>query len=243
LSWKNHRLCIPHKCKPRAISQTCTFECRPLKTDLQISIFSSSSSSSCHTLIYAWSFFFDRNRTGKYHLNGEKKLKHVLRQFRSVLFIHGIAYVCPSSVDCAVNIRTLSSSEYCRDFVLQFAMLFLILIVHLLIGFVKSDQIEQMVVPEGQPFSFDCDQDELVYFARQPPDWSRIQDQEFDLHFQYLNKEQLVRVVAKAAQPKHVGFYGCRKATWTSADMSVVYELKLAGNAPCCATCRRCFAA
>lgn len=98
-----------------------------------------------------------------------------------------------------------------------------------LIGF-HCNEIEQIIVAENQPFSFDCQNDESVYFGSTLNNWSELHDGDFDLNFRYLNDENLLRIQTTNAQKKHVGFYGCRKATWTSTAMNVVYQLIFAGK-------------
>lgn len=93
-----------------------------------------------------------------------------------------------------------------------------------------GEEIERMVVPQGQPFSFDCQDDESVYFGKQLDKWSELQNSDLNLNFRYLTKENTLRVTSEAAQADQVGFYACRKDTWTSTSMNIIYQLILAGK-------------
>lgn len=95
---------------------------------------------------------------------------------------------------------------------------------------VWCDEIERIAVPEDQPFSFDCQSDESVYFASTLNSWSELHDGDLGLDFQYLNDKNILRVKSNSAQTKHVGFYGCRKPTWTSTAMNAIFQLTLAGR-------------
>jgi hypothetical protein len=113
-------------------------------------------------------------------------------------------------------------------------MLGLVLVI-LVISGVWSQNIERVVVPQGEPFSFECQRDQSVYFGRKINEWSEIQengDNHLELNFNYLIQDNLLRVSSNSAQAKHVGFYACRKATWTTSSMSNVYQLILAGKSP-----------
>ena len=99
-----------------------------------------------------------------------------------------------------------------------------------LTGCLYGEEIERMVVPQGQPFSFDCQDDESVYFGKQLDKWSELQNSDLNLNFRYLTKENTLRVTSEAAQANQVGFYACRKATWTSTSMNIIYQLILAGK-------------
>ncbi|CAF1306991.1 unnamed protein product [Adineta ricciae] len=91
--------------------------------------------------------------------------------------------------------------------------------------------IERVVVPQGQPFSFNCQADESVYFARKINEWSEIRetdDQDLNLRLQYLTQDNLLRVSCESAQSKHTGFYACRKGKWTSTSMNSIYQLIIA---------------
>jgi hypothetical protein len=94
---------------------------------------------------------------------------------------------------------------------------------------------ERIVVPIGQSFSFDCKEDESVYFGRQLGEWTEIQENDenylyLNLKFNYLTKENILRVTSNSIQSQNSGYYGCRKATWTSTSMNRMYHLTLAGN-------------
>ena len=39
--------------------------------------------------------------------------------------------------------------------------------------------IEQFIIPTGESFSFDCQQDESVFFARKLGEWSQIDENEY----------------------------------------------------------------
>ena len=94
----------------------------------------------------------------------------------------------------------------------------------------SNDDMMKMFVPQGQPFSFDCQDDESVYFGKTVDDWSELQDGDMNLKFQYVSKENLLRVRSEAATPDQIGFYGCRKATWSSTTMNVIHQLISSGN-------------
>ena len=114
-------------------------------------------------------------------------------------------------------------------------MILPVLIVNLIVTGVWTQEIERLVIPRGQPFAFDCQSDESVYFGRRLDQWMEIVENNenyiyLDLNFNYLNEEKILRVTAGSAESKHVGFYACRKATWTSTSMNSIYQLILAGN-------------
>jgi hypothetical protein len=99
---------------------------------------------------------------------------------------------------------------------------------------VECKSLDDIVVARGDPFSFDCQQDESIFYARRLDDWSEIQEDNdnylyLNLKFEYLNQEKRVRVYCTSAQSEHVGYYACRKTTWTSTSMNRVYQLILAG--------------
>jgi hypothetical protein len=110
-----------------------------------------------------------------------------------------------------------------------------VLLFNLIISGLWCQDIERVVVPRGEPFAFDCQQDESVYFGRQLNQWSEIQENDenyshLKLNFNHLIKEDVLRVGSDSAGSEHIGFYGCRKATWTTASMSSIYQLILAGK-------------
>lgn len=99
----------------------------------------------------------------------------------------------------------------------------------------SSQDIEQMVVPQGQTFRFDCHSDESAYYAQRLNEWTELEENNenylyLNLKFTYLTNEKLLRVTVDSAESKHVGYYACRKATWTSTAMSSIYQLILAGK-------------
>lgn len=111
--------------------------------------------------------------------------------------------------------------------------LFVVFAVLILTVWGKSTQ--RLTVARGEPFAFDCQNDETVYFARQLDEWSEVQEGSdislsLNLKFDYTSKKKVFRVTNDAAQPENVGYYGCRKASWTSTAMNSVYQLILAGN-------------
>ncbi len=114
-------------------------------------------------------------------------------------------------------------------------MILYILILNLIISAIWCQDIERVVVPQGQPFAFDCQLDESVYFGRRLDHWTEIIENNenyvyLNLNFNYLKKEKILRITSDAAEPKHTGFYACRKATWTSTSMNSIYQLILAGK-------------
>jgi hypothetical protein len=114
-------------------------------------------------------------------------------------------------------------------------MMVYILLFYLIITGLWCQDIERVVIPQGQPFSFDCQLDESVYFGRQVNEWTEIQENNenylyLNLNFNYLTKENILRVTSESAEAKHAGFYACRKATWTTTTMNSIYQLILAGK-------------
>ncbi|CAF0910924.1 unnamed protein product [Adineta ricciae] len=111
---------------------------------------------------------------------------------------------------------------------------------HLLLVFViitgaSCAKIEQIVASAGEAFSFDCQLDESVFFAKQLDNWSEIQENDnkytsLNLNFNYLTKENVLRVTSNSADSKNLGYYGCRKATWATPNMNRIYKLVIAGN-------------
>ena len=115
-------------------------------------------------------------------------------------------------------------------------MLVYFLVLHLIVAGSWCADIEQMIVPQGHAFSFDCRDDQSIYFARKLNEWSEVQDngalhRQLNLNLNYLPKKNILRVTSDSAESKHAGFYGCRKATWRSASMDSIYQLILAGKA------------
>ena len=113
---------------------------------------------------------------------------------------------------------------------------FLVNLIFLLMVSVSwSQRTEQITVKFGQPFSFDCKQDESVYFGRRLGQWSDIRENGdqyayLNLKFDLSNKEKVLRVTTDSAESQHVGYYGCRKATWSTTSMTHVYQLIIAGK-------------
>ena len=99
----------------------------------------------------------------------------------------------------------------------------------------KSTKVEQIVASAGEAFSFDCQLEESVFFAKQLDNWSEIQENDkiymsLNLNFNYLTKENILRVTSNSVDPVNLGYYGCRKATWATTDMNRIYKLVIAGN-------------
>ncbi|CAF3363942.1 unnamed protein product [Rotaria socialis] len=93
--------------------------------------------------------------------------------------------------------------------------------------------IEQLLVPIGDSFSFDCRTGDSVYFARKLNDWSEIQEDDekysyLNLNFMYLNQENILRLKSNAADSQNIGYYGCRRPTERRLEMSRIYQLILA---------------
>ncbi|CAF3716113.1 unnamed protein product [Adineta steineri] len=110
-------------------------------------------------------------------------------------------------------------------------MLYFLLI--LIICRVQSEKIEKITKSVGQSFSFDCQQDESVYFTQKLDDWSEIQENDnqysyLNLNFNYLNQEKILRVSSNSIQSENIGYYGCRKPTWSTASMNRIYQLIVA---------------
>jgi hypothetical protein len=114
-------------------------------------------------------------------------------------------------------------------------MKFYIFLFNLLITGLWCEDILRVVIPQGQPFSFDCQSDESVYFGRKLNQWSEIEENNeiylyLNLNLIYVTKENVLRVSSDSAESKHVGFYACRKPNWKSASMNTVYQFILAGK-------------
>ncbi len=112
-------------------------------------------------------------------------------------------------------------------------MLYFLFII--IISGIWCEPTEQIVVSIGQAFSLDCKQDESIYFARRLGEWSEIQENDekysyLNLNFNYLSKENILRVTSNSAQLENIGYYGCRKPTWTTTSMNRIYQLILAGK-------------
>ncbi|CAF2188593.1 unnamed protein product [Rotaria magnacalcarata] len=93
--------------------------------------------------------------------------------------------------------------------------------------------IEQIIVPTGESFSFDCRIDDSVYFAHKLNEWSEIQENGekysyLNLNFMYLNQENILRLKSNAADSQHIGYYGCRRSTERRHEMNRIYRLILA---------------
>ena len=114
-------------------------------------------------------------------------------------------------------------------------MTFSLLWICLILTQCSTQDIERMIVPQGQPFRFDCQLDESAYFARRLNEWTELEEnnenyRDLNLKFTYLTNEKILRVSVESAEAKHVGYYACRKATWTSTAMNSIYQLILAGK-------------
>lgn len=112
-------------------------------------------------------------------------------------------------------------------------MLYLIFL--LIISGTSCTKIEQILTSIGQSFSFDCKLDDSIFFAQRLDDWSEIQENDYkytslNLNFNYLTKENILRVTSNSAKAENHGYYGCRKATWTTTAMNRIYQLVLAGK-------------
>ncbi|UJR10020.1 hypothetical protein I4U23_014243 [Adineta vaga] len=109
----------------------------------------------------------------------------------------------------------------------------LYLLVILIISGTSCTKVEQIIASVGQSFSFDCKLDDSVFYARRLDDWSEIQENDnnyvsLKLNFNYLTKENILRVTSNYVQAENHGYYGCRKATWATAAMNRIYQLILA---------------
>ncbi len=113
--------------------------------------------------------------------------------------------------------------------------LFINFIFILIISNSWCERPQQIIVEIGQSFSFDCKQDESIYFGRRLDEWSEIQENDdkysyLNLKFNYLNQENILRVKSDSAQSQNTGYYGCRHSTWSSTSMNRIYQLILAGK-------------
>jgi hypothetical protein len=94
---------------------------------------------------------------------------------------------------------------------------------------------QQIIVSSYQSFSFDCIQDDSVYFGRQLNDWLEIQENDetylsLNLKFIYLIQENILRISSESAGSEHSGYYGCRKSTRKILPMARIYHLIIAGK-------------
>ncbi|CAF3340327.1 unnamed protein product [Rotaria socialis] len=109
-------------------------------------------------------------------------------------------------------------------------MLYILLVINFIISGLWCQDIERIIVEQGRPFSFDCQHDESVFFGKQLNEWSEVQEDTayysyLKLNFNYLPNENILRVKANVAETKHVGYYTCRKSSWTSAPKSMIYQI------------------
>ena len=114
-------------------------------------------------------------------------------------------------------------------------MMFCLVCFYWMIMGYSCQDVERMVVPQGQSFRFDCQLDESAYFARRLNEWTELEENNenyvyLNLKFTLLTNEKILRITVDSAEAKHVGYYACRKATWTSTAMSSIYQLILAGK-------------
>lgn len=113
--------------------------------------------------------------------------------------------------------------------------MFYIFLFNLIIIGIWCQDIERVIVPQGEPFAFDCQQDESPFFGRKLNQWTEIEENNenylyLNLKFNYLTKDNVLRVSSESAESKHAGFYACRKSTWSSTSMTSIYQLILAGK-------------
>ena len=118
---------------------------------------------------------------------------------------------------------------------------FLVLLGTILILPVEMKSMERMTVARGDSFTFDCQIDQSLYFAERLGDWSEILEHDenflfFNMKFDYLDKEKLLRVKIDSAQNQHQLYFGCRKANWASTSMSQIYQIIVAGKFCCSMT-------
>ncbi|CAF4646978.1 unnamed protein product [Rotaria sp. Silwood1] len=93
--------------------------------------------------------------------------------------------------------------------------------------------IKKIIVPKGESFSFDCQQDESVYFGRKLHDWSEIQNNDnryssLNLNLNYINEENILRITSNSADSQNIGYYGCGNENSGRKIMNRVYQLILA---------------
>lgn len=110
-----------------------------------------------------------------------------------------------------------------------------LVILFLLIVDSSCQRTEQIIVEDGQAFSFDCKSDQSIYFARRLGQWSDIRENveqysSFNLNFDSLKTENIIRVSSDSAQSQHVGYYACRKPSGTTSSMARVYQLIIPGK-------------
>ncbi|CAF3337304.1 unnamed protein product [Rotaria sp. Silwood2] len=111
--------------------------------------------------------------------------------------------------------------------------LFINIIFTLIISGSWCRNIEKIIVPAGESFSFDCQQDESVFFGRKLHDWSEIQNNDdrysnLNLNLNYINEENVLRVTSNSADSQNIGYYGCGNSKLNKKTMSRVYQLILA---------------
>lgn len=94
--------------------------------------------------------------------------------------------------------------------------------------------IERIIVDQGQPFTFDCQYDESVFFSRRLNEWLEIQkDNQYysylKLDFNYIIKENILRVTSNAAEAKNVGYYTCGKPEDRTTSKNTIYQIVIRG--------------
>ncbi|CAF4017688.1 unnamed protein product, partial [Rotaria magnacalcarata] len=109
-------------------------------------------------------------------------------------------------------------------------MLYILLVINLIISVLWCQDIERIVVEQGRTFSFDCQHDESVFFGKRLNEWSEVEEDNayysyLKLNFKYLPNENILRVIANVAETKHVGYYTCRKSSWTSTPKNMIYQI------------------
>ncbi|CAF4331040.1 unnamed protein product [Rotaria sp. Silwood2] len=105
-----------------------------------------------------------------------------------------------------------------------------IFVINLIISGLWCQNIERVILQQGQPFSFDCQYNEMVLFGRRLNEWSEIQeDNEYylylNLNFNYLTQENILRVTLSSIQSKHAGYYTCQKPTLASTSKNRIYQI------------------
>jgi hypothetical protein len=106
-----------------------------------------------------------------------------------------------------------------------------IFIIILTLESVWCQRTEEIIVEIGQPFSFDCKQDDSVYFARRLGEWSQIQEMDnqhpyLQLNFNSLANQNILRASSDSVQSQHTGYYACGQAK----SMNRIYHLIVAGK-------------
>lgn len=117
----------------------------------------------------------------------------------------------------------------------MFNVIFFNIIISFIISVTWCANVEQIVVSPGEPFSFDCNKDDSVYFAQQINDWIEIKNQDstyshLNLNFIIVHRENVLRVKSNSADAANVGYYGCRRSSTKQSSMSRVYQVILAGK-------------